>query len=62
MFGKEKKQLSCRDFGVDCDFIARGDSEEEVIKKASDHGCRVHNKCESSPEMEKKMRSLIRNV
>jgi predicted small metal-binding protein len=59
---KGKKQLSCRDFGVDCDFVARGDTEEEVLKSASEHGCQVHNKCESSPDIKSKMRSLIRNV
>ena len=25
------KKLSCRDVGVDCDFVARGNSEEEIL-------------------------------
>ena len=29
---KEYKQLSCRDFGAECDFMARAETEEEVMK------------------------------
>ena len=31
------KMLRCKDVGVDCDFVARGKTEEEVLKKAAEH-------------------------
>ncbi len=56
------KQISCRDFGVDCDFVARGETEEEVMRKGSEHGCKVHGYCDIKPEDRKKAKSLIRDV
>lgn len=32
------KTISCRDAGVDCDFVARGNTADEVMKTASEHG------------------------
>jgi len=37
------KILRCKDIGVDCDFVARGKTEEEVLKKASEHAKKDHN-------------------
>ena len=31
------KVLRCRDIGMDCDFVAHADSEEEILKKAAEH-------------------------
>jgi predicted small metal-binding protein len=62
MASREYKQLTCRDFGADCDFLVRAETEEKAIKIASDHARRVHGKCEISREMKDQMRSLIKNV
>ena len=62
MAKREYKQLSCRDFGADCDFLVRAETEEEVLRVASDHGCRIHGECEISPEKKEKARSLIKSV
>ncbi len=32
-----EKRLSCRDVGVDCDFVACGTTEEEVMGKVPEH-------------------------
>ena len=32
------KVIRCRDAGVDCNFIARGETEEELFRKASNMG------------------------
>ena len=37
------KILRCKDIGVDCDFVARGKTEEEVLNKASEHAKKDHN-------------------
>jgi len=56
------KRLSCRDMGSDCDFVACGKTEEEVLKKASEHAKTDHNMNEIPKEMVDKARSAIRNV
>lgn len=37
------KTLSCRDVGVDCDYKIKGKTEDEVLKKASEHAKKDHN-------------------
>jgi predicted small metal-binding protein len=36
------KVLRCREVNVDCDFVARGKTEEEVLKKAVEHAKTDH--------------------
>jgi predicted small metal-binding protein len=36
------KILKCRDIGVDCDFVARGKTEEEVLERAKEHAKKDH--------------------
>jgi len=56
------KRLSCRDGGVDCDFVACADTEEEVLQKAADHGRTDHNMIEIPKEIYDKARSIMRDV
>ena len=56
------KSLSCRDAGVDCDFVACADTEEEVLQKAADHGRADHNMIEIPKEIYDKARSIMRDV
>ncbi len=57
-----KKSLSCRDVGADCDFVICGDTEDEIFKKAKQHGKEVHNMSEFSKDLYDKARSAIRDV
>ena len=34
--------LACRDAGVDCDFVARGETEEQVLAEGVKHVKEVH--------------------
>ncbi len=61
MANEEYKQLNCRDFGADCDFMVRAETQEEVISLATEHACRVHSKCEV-PSDQSKISSLIKSV
>ena len=61
MAAREYKQLSCRDFGAECDFLVRAESEEEVITLATEHACRIHSKCQI-PADQSKIRGLIKSV
>jgi predicted small metal-binding protein len=57
-----EKRLSCRDVGVDCDFVACGKTEEEIFQKASEHAKKEHNMSEISKDLQDKARSAIRDV
>jgi len=45
------KVLKCRDVGVDCDFVARGATVEEVLEKAKEHAGKDHGFADIPPEL-----------
>jgi len=55
------KVLKCRDAGVDCDFVARGESEEEILQKAAAHAKADHGMDQIPPELVAKVRAAIRD-
>ncbi len=55
------KTLRCRDVGMDCDFVARGNTEDEILKKAAEHAKAAHNMNEIPHELLSKVRSVIRD-
>ena len=55
------KTLSCRDLGADCDFVARGETEEDLMKAAAEHGAQVHGMTDIPPEMMEKAKTMIRD-
>jgi predicted small metal-binding protein len=59
---KEYKELSCRDFKADCDFMVRAGTADEVMKYCQQHACDSHGKCASSSESREKIKSRIRSV
>ena len=34
--------LACKDFGTECDYVAKGETEEEVLKDGARHAIEVH--------------------
>lgn len=55
------KSISCRDVGVDCDFVARGETEQEILQQCSEHARTAHNMNELPPELAEKVRGAIRD-
>jgi predicted small metal-binding protein len=55
------KVLKCRDVGVDCDFVARGATEAEVMEKAREHGRKDHGYADIPPELVDKAKAAIRD-
>jgi predicted small metal-binding protein len=55
------KTLTCRDVGVDCDFVAQGETEQEVMEKTRQHARQDHGFEEIPPELEDKVRAAIRD-
>ena len=54
-----QKLFKCRDIGTNCNFQARGRSEEEVLQRVSEHAKRAHNMKEISKEVVDKVRTAI---
>lgn len=56
------KILKCKDVGVDCDFVVSGKTEEEVLKKASEHARKDHNIKRVTKDYLDSWRKLIKTV
>ncbi len=54
------KAISCRDVGVDCDFVVRGETEEDVLKKCAEHANKAHGMKEIPQELVERVREAIR--
>jgi predicted small metal-binding protein len=54
------KALACRDVGLDCPVVIRGESEEEVLTKAAQHADADHGIKEITPELLAKVKSVIK--
>ena len=57
------KTFTCRDVGVDCPYVARGETEEDLMADVIKHGKEVHGYTDeqlSNPEMMKKVKSAIK--
>ena len=55
--------VSCREVGMDCDYVCKGETEEEIMKTAEEHAIRDHGyKPEDlmTPELREKIRSHIK--
>ncbi len=46
---------TCRDVGVDCDFVARGETVEETFRQCARHAKETHGRDEISEEHRVKM-------
>ncbi len=54
------KEFRCKDLGQQCNFSARAESEEEVVKKAAEHARSAH-KMPESEETKRKIRAAIKS-
>jgi len=53
------KVVRCRDAGVDCDFVARGETEQEVLQQCAKHGKEAHGMDVIPPELAAKVQAAI---
>lgn len=56
------KVLACRDVGVDCDWVGRAETEEELMRVGAEHLKTAHNKdlSDYSPEEIERIKGLIK--
>jgi predicted small metal-binding protein len=57
------KTINCREAGFDCDYVVRGETEEEVMKNGVEHAMKDHGMKEEdiTSEMKQKIRGVIRS-
>ena len=53
--------LRCSDMGVQCNWIGRAETEQELFKMASEHAATVHGMKEIPKELLAKAKTLIRD-
>lgn len=56
------KQLRCRDVGMDCDFAAWGETEEELLELVLLHAREAHGIGQLTPELEERVRKAVRDA
>ena len=54
------KTLHCADLMPGCDYVAKGDSDQDVLRQAAEHARTVHNIAET-PELAAQVQSKIRD-
>jgi predicted small metal-binding protein len=59
-----KKLLSCREVGCyECDFIVTGETEEEIMRSAAEHGIKEHFRTQKyMVEMSEKLKEFIHTL
>ena len=59
----DMKKITCRDAGFECDYVVKGETEDEVMKRVSEHAMKDHDMKEEdiTPEFKEKVRGLIRS-
>ena len=53
------KVVRCRDIGVDCDFEARGKTDEEIIQQCDEHARSAHGMEKISADLMAKVKAAI---
>jgi len=53
------KTVSCRDVGADCDFVARGNSEDEIMSQVEEHARNADSMGVVPDEVRDKVRAAI---
>lgn len=56
------RQMQCRDAGFECDFVAQGETEEEVMAAAAEHVAEAHPDFQLTSLGQDTIRGLIRDA
>jgi len=56
------KEVRCKDAGVDCDFVAQAETEQELMKKVAQHAREKHGITQVTAEMAAKVKQIIHDV
>ena len=54
------KEMRCADLGMDCGYVAHGETEDEVMQQAAEHGKQAHGMTDEDLQgMESDIRGAI---
>jgi predicted small metal-binding protein len=53
------KIVSCRDVGADCDFVAHGNNEDEIMSQVEEHARTAHSMSPIPDEVRDQVRAAI---
>lgn len=56
------KEIHCNDLGFDCGFVAKADSEQDLLKQVAAHASEVHGVSEVTPELVVQVKSVIKDA
>lgn len=56
------KEIRCADIGMDCEFVTKAESQEELMREVVRHARDVHGVTEITPELREKVAEVIRDV
>ena len=56
------KEMRCADAGMECDYVAKGESTDEIMQQVAAHAAEVHGIAEVDDELAAKVQSLIRDT
>lgn len=56
------KRISCRDVGVDCDYEAQADTEQELMELLEHHARTAHDMDGIPPELVPEVKAKMRDV
>ena len=56
------KVLKCREVALDCNFVARADTEEEILKLIAEHANITHGVKDIPEQVVTRVRGVIRDV
>ncbi len=54
------KVVNCRDVGVDCDFVAIGETVDDVLRQCGEHAGSAHGYADLPTELMDKVKAAIR--
>ena len=55
------KVLKCREVGLDCNFVARADTEEEIMQQIAEHAHTTHGVQDMPEDVVTRVRGVIRD-
>lgn len=56
------KRFACRDIGMNCDFVAQAETEEELMPKIADHARQAHSMQEIDAGTMAKVKAAIKDA
>ncbi len=58
-------EIACRSLGMDCDFVARGETMDDLMAVGGKHGKEVHGYTDEQlqdPAMAEKLKTVVKQV